>query len=220
MDELDGLRPGGHPITRENDDLETFLADTDSSVDGLRSELTVMPDGLDGSFDRYGVPNNMFGRLPEDFYGLIGRIVAISALVENKLGDLVATLSDTVQSTHAGEDSGRAIRNARRLLLFPVAVRPGVPFTVAAQLNELVDRVEGAMRERNDIVHSVWPGASLERARGWRRSPKNQRPNDVEWTKWYETTELELVQFIASLANIVDELFDAHQRLEAYPRAT
>lgn len=76
------------------------------------------------------------------------------------------------------------------------------------------------MRERNEIVHSVWPGASLESARGWRPSPKGQRPNDVEWTKWYETTELELVQFIASLANIVDELFQSHQRLEGYPRST
>jgi len=207
-------------MARENDDLETFLVTTDLFVDGLRAELTMMPDGFDVRFDRYGVPNQMFGRLPEDFYGLIGRVVAISALVETKLGDLVATLSDTIQSTYAGEDSGRAIKNARRLLLFPLSVRPGVPFTVAAQLNELVDRVEVAMRERNDIVHSVWPAASLESARGWRPSPKGQRPNDAEWTKWYETTELELVQFIASLANIVDELFQSHQRLEGYPRST
>lgn len=220
MDDGEKLRIVGRDEAPDFDDLESFLVDSDSFIDGLRTELTAIPGGFDRRFDRYGVPNQLFGQLPDDFYGLIGRVVAVSALVETQLGDLVATLADTVQSTFAGQDGGRAVKTARRLLLFPLAARPSVSYAMAAQLNDLVDRIEEAMRERNDIVHSVWPGASLENARGWRPAPKAQRLNDVEWTKWYETTEVGLVQFIATLSGIVDELFLAHQRLEGFPRLT
>jgi hypothetical protein len=139
--------------------------------------------------------------------------------METKPGHLVATLTDAGQSTFAGQDSGRAIRMARDLLVFPVPVRPSVSHSVAAELRELVDRVEAAVWERNEIVHNVWPEASLEGARGWRYAPKS-RNNSDDATVWSETTGVGLVEFIGTLCGFIEELFRAHQRLDGFPRLT
>lgn len=51
--------------------------------------------------DRFGVPDNMFGPMPEDFYSAVGRVVLIAALLEVKLVDLLNTLDRVPQTTHA-----------------------------------------------------------------------------------------------------------------------
>jgi hypothetical protein len=35
--------------------------------------------------DRFGVPANMFGPVPDDFYGLVGCIALVSTLLEDKV---------------------------------------------------------------------------------------------------------------------------------------
>ncbi len=53
--------------------------------------------------DRWGVPHNMFGAIGEDFYGLVGRIVLVSALLENRLHVLFCALASAPEEERAGE---------------------------------------------------------------------------------------------------------------------
>lgn len=39
--------------------------------------------------DTFGIPDNFFGQVPEAFYGALGRVVALGALVEMRLGQVV-----------------------------------------------------------------------------------------------------------------------------------
>jgi hypothetical protein len=218
MDDEEKLRivDGDDPVSV--DDLETFLVDGDSFVNGLRTEATEIPGGFDDRYDGFGVPNNMLGKVPENFYGLLGRVVSITALMEAKLDDLVGTLTDKVQSKFAGQDTGRALSMARRMFIFPLAERPSTPYRVAKEALDLLDRVEALAHERNSVVHSVWPGVSLDDVRGWRHTPKKQRPDEVTWTTWYETDEIDLVTFINRLATATEELIVIRQRLDGFPR--
>lgn len=43
-------------------------------------------------FDRWGVPSNMSGAVDEDFFGLVGRIVLVAALLEKRLYVLYSQL--------------------------------------------------------------------------------------------------------------------------------
>lgn len=52
--------------------------------------------------DCFGVPDQMFGMGPDDFYGLIGRIAFVATLLEDRLLGLLWALDDEPQATHAG----------------------------------------------------------------------------------------------------------------------
>ncbi len=51
--------------------------------------------------DDYGVPQNMFGNVDEQFYGAVGRVALLAALLEEKLRTLVATTSGKPESAYA-----------------------------------------------------------------------------------------------------------------------
>ena len=73
--------------------------------------------------DPHGVPSNIFGPVPEEFYGLIGRITMIWPVVEKELHWLADVLTGDSQDVAAG-----------------------LPF------NQLADRCEKALRHRNSRV--------------------------------------------------------------------
>lgn len=52
--------------------------------------------------DRFGVPAQMFGQVPDDFYGLIGRVALVATLLEDRVLGLLWALDEEPQGTHAG----------------------------------------------------------------------------------------------------------------------
>jgi hypothetical protein len=111
--------------------------------------------------DQYGVPDNMFGHVPEEFYGMVGRVVMVAAVLEMRLWDLATTLDGFDQQKHAGKSAKQLEEVCRPLLAGqqdPVLREQG---------DHLLVRVREALNDRNDVVHSLWPSpASTKRSAG------------------------------------------------------
>lgn len=46
--------------------------------------------------DRFGVPDSMFGSVPEDFYDVVGRIVLVATMVEDRTLMVLVMLANKV----------------------------------------------------------------------------------------------------------------------------
>ena len=62
--------------------------------------------------DDFGVPLNIMGRHPEDFFSILGRIVALAAILENKILVFYRYLVGRRQEDHTELAVGRLIANA------------------------------------------------------------------------------------------------------------
>lgn len=52
--------------------------------------------------DDYGIPNNMFGPVPDVVFATVGRVVMVASLLEVRLLDLLTELDRASQDKHAG----------------------------------------------------------------------------------------------------------------------
>jgi hypothetical protein len=59
--------------------------------------------------DQFGVPPNVMGRHPEEFFSILGRIVALSAILENKILVFYQYLVGRRQDEHTGLPVGQLI---------------------------------------------------------------------------------------------------------------
>lgn len=153
--------------------------------------------------DRFGVPNSMFGSVPEDFYAVVGRIVLVATMVEDRTLAILWALDDATQDTHAG----RSASDIRREIAAQVTRHSEAlgPETVGDVRNALAD-LAGASARRNALVHSLWPNPTAELAQGWRsiRQPKGPGPSsEVAWTP----------TSLGSLKRDLVELVDLQERL-------
>ena len=130
--------------------------------------IGVMPDpsALGGApvTDRFGVPDHLLGPHTDEFYGCVGRVVALSALLEDRLRVLV--------SRQGGVTDGPA--NLGTMQVF-VLIRMGTARMVAfideptRSLAEVFfARALWAMDERNHIVHNLLPAQDDGPHLGWR----------------------------------------------------
>lgn len=131
--------------------------------------------------DRFGVPDNAFGLVPEDFYGLVGRIVMLAPLVDDRVLSLLWALDSAPQQEHSGKHTDAVVRMIRSRL-------ESWPKTVHDEGEVLLKRAEAALRTRHALAHSLWPNPTMEAAQGWRPLPRRKRasadPRDVVvWTR-------------------------------------
>lgn len=157
------------------------------------SEWLVSRDGSQAS-DPWGVPASFFGGVPEDFYGVVGRVVMLSALLENRLHVLLSALDSDQADRLAGQSGTVLIGELRRRLhRYPEEHR------VAAV--RLLDRAERALQLRHEVVHSLWPFGRLTDVRGWRDIPRKRGlpPERGVWTELTADTVPQLVRELVSL---------------------
>lgn len=136
----------------------------------------------DGVQDLFGVPESMFGRVPEDFYCVAGRIVMVATLVEDRTLMVLWSLDDATQDTHAGKSASAVRQEVKQRI---VSLAPILGSDLVSQLNRILEDLEHASRRRNALVHSLWPNPSEELAQGWRsiRGPKgSEPPSEIAWT--------------------------------------
>lgn len=149
--------------------------------------------------DRYGIPETMFGPVDDEFYGLMGRIVMMATLVEDRVLMLLWSIDDQPQPTHAG----KPFRQLARLI---EARLEGLPASVRSDITRVVTRASDAMNRRNALVHSLWPNPTLEQAQGWRskRLPKG----DVDRSEivWTPTSASVMASDLAELIDLHDEI--------------
>lgn len=126
-----------------------------------------MSDTVHGT-DQWGVPTNMFEPVPEDFYGVVGRITSVSALAEQRLHDLYCALADQPQDVHAGAPGTFMIKKLRERVRV-------LPLEHHDQVRALVADAEAALAHRHEVVHNLWPHSGSPSVSGWHGAPSHKR---------------------------------------------
>jgi hypothetical protein len=117
--------------------------------------------------DRFGVPPNLMGRHPEEFFSILGRIVALAAILENKILVFYQYLVGRRQDEHTGLFVGQLIANAlQQLHRLPPADRE--------LAEEFLLEAKAITDKRNDYVHNLWPAQGDGRLFGWRAVSKKK----------------------------------------------
>lgn len=96
--------------------------------------------------DSFGVPGNMFGPITDEMFGAIGRVVAITSLVEMNAVDLITMIDRGKQTATAGKALSAVINERKQ------AKRPALPTDVTRLLSE----VKEAQDERHAVAHGLW----------------------------------------------------------------
>ena len=154
--------------------------------------------------DEFGVPDNTFGPVPEKFYGLLGRIVALGALVEMRFGTVIERITERSEDSLAGWQMGRLGAEFDKV----EKQRSGEGRPLSAGMVALRSQARDAMERRNALVHSLWPNPTLEEARGWRSVPQGKRSSDDGTIQWTYTSETDMRALISRLVQIGKALRD------------
>ena len=145
--------------------------------------------------DSFGIPDGMLGQHPEEFYGAVGRIVTLSALLESGLQALVEKLKPTSQSSLAGM-SALAAEGRKHLSRFDDPSQRARAESFFADLDK-------AIRERNDVVHDLWPAQPGGDLLGWR--PSRQKVIGADRTQIKSTDMDAFRSLIKTLVLLIQE---------------
>lgn len=122
--------------------------------------------------DRFGVPDSMFGSVPEDFYAVVGRIVLVATMVEDRTLMVLWALDDATQDTHAGRSASDIRREVATRATKHAAV---LGDDLVSHLGKVLADLTDASARRNALVHSLWPNPTEELAQGWAFHQTTQR---------------------------------------------
>ena len=138
--------------------------------------------------DAYGVPGRTLN-LTDEFYGALGRIAALGALIELRMSDIV------LQWGRETSDTGAFMQHLTDRIDEIIKARRKAKHDVPPGLAPAVKVARSAMDERNQLLHSLWPREDA----GWRN-----RPNGTETTGYVGLPALQKV--IVHLAEAVEGL--------------
>ena len=157
--------------------------------------------------DRFGVPSNWFGAVPDDFYGLLGRVVMVAAVVENRLTTLLAAVNGGDTQKFAGLAARQSINELRR---------EAAEFEdlVKSDTEQIPDSASTLFDVRNGLVHSLWPNPTLERAWGHRGVTVGRRTTEGSASVAIETSADDLRALIANFVRLYDQIVQVEQRVQ------
>lgn len=144
--------------------------------------------------DRFGVPEHLVGTHPDDFFGCVGRIVVLSALLEDRLLVLVHQQTGGLRPLWKINKLGPAglIAEGRGHL------SSFMDDDSRALADEFFTRAAGAMMNRHDVVHNLWPAQDDGPPFGW-RTARRESQDDPCMTK----TTYEFRALILTLVDLV-----------------
>jgi hypothetical protein len=151
--------------------------------------------------DKLGLPVSILGNHPDEFYGVIGRIVCVCAVLEEKVTTLRHTLANAQQGKFTHEPVGAQIAAARRLTR-------DLPHGTEQDVIAFLDEAEVAFRHRNALVHSSFPAQPDGRIWGHRATRDKAVTDGTADT--VETTLEELRMFLRKLAELVRSFIQVH----------
>lgn len=184
--------------------------------------MTVEDDYTDGDFavlrttvDSFGVPSNLTGNHPEEFFSMLGRIVALSALLENRVLVFYQYLVGRRQDEHTELGVGKLIANALR------EIRT-LPDRADRQLaEEFLTEAKAITGKRNDYVHNLWPAQTDGRLFGWRVPQKRDAQEALTTVTTLEEMHDDLRRLVTLLEvrymNRVLGLVSGGQHLQSHP---
>jgi hypothetical protein len=115
-----------------------------------------------GAPDDFGVPLNITGRHPEEFYSMLGRIVSLAAILENKTLGFYQDLVGGTQDEYIELSISVLIKNSLEEL-------HRLPAADAQFARQWLTEARGISNRRNDYVHSLWPAQGDGKLFGWRK---------------------------------------------------
>jgi hypothetical protein len=145
--------------------------------------------------DDYGVPSNLMGTHHKDFFALLGRIVALSASLENHVLVIYQSLVGAAQNECTNVPVGKLLERCRKEL-HRLEGRPS-----DRQLVEIfLSKAEAIIERRNHYVHNLWPAQPGGRLFGW-RPPREKGAQEAITV---EATLPEMHNDLASLVDLLD----------------
>jgi hypothetical protein len=148
--------------------------------------------------DQFGVPFNLMGRHPEEFFSMLGRVVTLSASLENHLLVIYQSLVGAAQNEFTGVPVGKLLKRCRREL-HRLDGRPDD----RQLMEDFLAKAEEITERRNHYVHNLWPAQPGGRLFGW-RPPREQGVQEAI------TIESTLEEMNADLASLVEVLEVRH----------
>lgn len=121
-----------------------------------------------GQTDDFGVPLNIMGRHPEEFFSMIGRIVTLSATLEHQVLVFYQYLVGRDQTAYTDWSVSKLIRQARREL-------KRLPAPDADLARQWLREADEIRKVRNDYVHNLWPAQGGGRLFGWCTSSRSEK---------------------------------------------
>lgn len=115
--------------------------------------------------DAYGVPSNLLGRHREDLFSMLGRIVMLSATLENRLLSIYQSLMGASRSEFTNVPVGKLIGRCNDEL-HRLDGRPDHRLLLETFLADAKVIIE----QRNHYVHNLWPAQAGDKLWGWRPS--------------------------------------------------
>ena len=161
----------------------------------------------------YGIPDKMFGPVPDVFFAMVGRVVMVVSLLEVRLLDLLTELDQAPQGKHAGKSASDLIKDCDAAL-------DGYDPPFAQPARQTLDAARDALRERNGVVHSVWPNPSADGAYGWRPVPEKRRDSPGQPFESITLDNRQLRDLISRSAALVREVDCLRERAAVHRLAT
>ena len=162
----------------------------------MSTDPTPLPAPLQPEPDAFGVPDDVFGRQPEAFWGGLGRTVALAAVLEDQLIQLLMTLTGRPDDPKLAGLPGRTAVAQMRAMSLDAGSWHG--------FEAYLDRAGAALTWRHELAHSLWPAQDdpdsffgHRRARNGARTWKSITTAEIrgaittlvdlvrEWPRWY-----------------------------------
>lgn len=151
--------------------------------------------------DDFGLPTSILGQHPDEFYGVVGRIVCVCAVLEDEVTTVRHTLAGAQHGKFTHEPISAQIVAARR-------ASQSLPQRAAQEIVAYLDESEAAFHHRNALVHSAFPAQPDGRIWG-HRATRNRTVFDGT-ADTVETTLEELRLFLCELAGLVRRFNQVH----------
>ncbi|MBZ5735140.1 hypothetical protein K8Z61_11605 [Nocardioides sp. TRM66260-LWL] len=146
--------------------------------------------------DAFGVPDTLLGPLPDEFYGAVGRIICLSALLENKMLSLYQALTGSQQDEHTRLPLSELVNRCSAV------VSAAGPSDTRDRMSTYLVLVDSATKDRNDYAHNLWPAQPDGQFFGWRpgRATRASDNEDQMTSKNFADLQGTIDLLVASLA--------------------
>ncbi|WP_030484450.1 hypothetical protein [Nocardioides aequoreus] len=158
--------------------------------------------------DSYGIPDQLFGQVPGQFYAVVGRVTMLGALLEQRLLELLWAVDDGPPSLHAGKPVSQLMRFIEERLA-------SQPDDLCADAREVLSSVSLVLEDRNAIVHSLWPEPTLKIAFSWRPRTLKRRATAQEGMQGEFVTRQDLRAVISKLVLVNEQTTALAQRFHS-----
>lgn len=144
--------------------------------------------------DDYELPIGIVGPHPDEFYGAMGRVVCVCAVLEDKVTSLRHALARVEQGRFTHQPVSAQIQAIHTLAV-------DLPSPAADAVASYMSRVEAAVSTRNDYIHSLFPAQASGKLLGHR--PMRDKAVLDGRAEIFETSVPEMREFIAEVSELV-----------------